>query len=320
MEPLTGPAAARSRRIGLLMAFSCTLLWGFLAIVMKVASEDVDSLTIVWFRFTFAFAVLGAVYLVRHPGDLRILIAPPLFGVLAAVSLTCNYIGYMSGLAATTPSFAQILIQAGPLLLAIGGVVLFGERLTKRQVFGGLLAIVGFGVFYWDQYGTAVVPRETLQLGIGYLMFASVTWAAYAILQKKLVGKGYAPQQLNLLLYALPALALWPWADLGSLGALSVGSWALMAFLGVNTLLAYGALGEALKRLPAYQVSLIITLNPLITLSAMETLQVLEPSWLPADAVGALGYAGAALVLGGVAFVLLKAPRPPGPASPATTT
>jgi drug/metabolite transporter (DMT)-like permease len=81
-----------------------------------------------------------------------------------------------------------------------------------------------------------------------------------------------------------------------------------MCFLGANTLIAYGALGEAFKRLPAYQVSLIITLNPLITLVAMAALRPFAPSWLPKDRVGTLGYGAALLVVGGVIQVLRKAP------------
>lgn len=304
-----GSSAARERRLGLLAAFSCALLWGFLAIVMKVASADVDPVTIVWFRFTFAFACLGGLFLLRDPEGLRVLIAPSPLALLAAACLTANYLGYMNGLALTTPSVAQILIQLGPLLLAIAGVVLFGERLGARQVLGGLVALVGFAVFYADQHGGAVVPRETLRAGVGFLVFGAVTWAAYAVLQKRLVGRGLGAQQLNLVLYALPAACLWPFADLPSLSRLDAGGWAIMAFLGANTLLAYGALGEALRRLPAYQVSLIITANPLITLAAMELLRGAEPAWLPADAVGIGGYAGALLVLVGVAAVLRRGGR-----------
>ncbi len=139
------------------------------------------------------------------------------------------------------------------------------------------------------------------------LLGAAIAWATYAVLQKLLVLRGRAPQDLNLLLYALPALVLVPWVDFELLFAMSPGLWLLMLFLALNTLLAYGALGEALARLPAYQVSLIITLNPLITLATMAGLRAARVSWVPADQVSWIGYGAALLVVLGIAQVLRRA-------------
>ena len=139
------------------------------------------------------------------------------------------------------------------------------------------------------------------------ILGAALAWAIYAALQKLLTSRGHSPQDLNLVFYLLPALSLWPWTDFRLLAELSPGMWLLMAFLGANTLFAYGFLGEALKRLPAWQVSLIITLNPLITLTAMAALGTLELDWVPADHVGTLGYGAALMVVSGVIWVLLKA-------------
>jgi drug/metabolite transporter (DMT)-like permease len=288
------------------MAVTCSLLWGLLAIVMKVVSEEVDSITIVWFRFTLAFSLLGVILSCRDRRRLGILLRPPLLGLLAALALCANYIGYMQGLALTTPSFAQILIQLAPLLLAMVGVVWFKERLNRAQFVGVGLTVIGFILFYHDQFQAQVVAGNVLREGLGYLVFASIFWAAYASLQKHLVQRGCAPQDLNLLLYALPIPLLFYWADFRLLAELSAAQWLLMIFLGANTLLAYGALGEALKRLPAYQVSLIITLNPLITLVVMAGLRGLSVSWVPDDEVSWLGYSAALLVVLGITQVLIR--------------
>ncbi|MFT6364560.1 MAG: hypothetical protein ACJAZ8_002987 [Planctomycetota bacterium] len=86
--------------------------------------------------------------------------------------------------------------------------------------------------------------------------------------------------------------------------------WLLMSFLGANTLIAYGALGEAFKRLPAYQVGMIVTLNPLITLGAIEVLGAMEVEWAPQDHVGMLGYFAALLVVTGIGVVLFGGRQP----------
>ena len=302
----------RDRRLGLFMAGTCAVLWGFLAIVMKVVSKEIDSMTIVWFRFTLAFGLLGTILALRNPRRLALLRKPPLLGLVCAVALCGNYLGYMFGLELTTPSFAQILIQLAPLLLAAIGVVFFKERLNTAQAIGALVTVAGFALFYYDKYESGVVEAESLQRGVALLVFASVSWAAYAALQKLVVSRGVAPQDLNLLLYAVPCLLLFVGADFALLASMDARLWGLMIFLGVNTLLAYGALGEALKRLPAYQVSLIITLNPLITLGAMAFLRTTDVTWVPVDEVTWIGYTASLLVVLGIVQVLRKN-RPESP-------
>lgn len=301
----------RERKIGLCMAGGTALLWGFLAIAMKVASVDVPANTIVWFRFTFAFLLLIPLVALKDVGRLKIMAKPPVLGLLAAVALGLNYIGYVGGLDRTTPSNAQVLIQLAPLLLAVAGVVVFKERMGRVQRLGVLLAVIGFVVFGYDQYEASGVAREHLLLGNLILVGAAIAWTTYAVFQKMLLNRGFAPQDLNLLLYGLPTLTLWPLADFGVLAGMSPGMWLLMSFLGVNTLIAYGALGEAFKRLPAYQVGMIVTLNPLITLATMKVLGVMEVEWAPKDNVGMLGYCAALLVVTGIGVVLFggRAPK-----------
>ncbi|MFT4649778.1 MAG: drug/metabolite transporter (DMT)-like permease [Planctomycetota bacterium] len=299
---------ASERRFGLIMAITTSTLWGFLAIAMKVATEQVPVLTIVWFRFAFAFAVLVALVAMRDRKRLVILRKPPLLLLVSAVGLTLNYFGYLSGLHFTTPTNAQILIQTAPLMLAMVGIFIFRERLVKAQWLGVTLSLVGFILFAWDQQQGGIVSPENFWRGNLLIFGGAVTWVIYAATAKHLGGIGHNPQDLNLVIYGLPAVTLWWLADFNVLAGMDWKLWLLMMFLGANTLVAYGALGEAFKRLPAYQVSLIITLNPLITLVAMAVLKIFSPSWLPKDHVGLIGYGAALLVVGGVIQVLRKAP------------
>ena len=82
--------------------------------------------------------------------------------------------------------------------------------------------------------------------------------------------------------------------------------WGVLIFLGVNTLLAYGSLGYALKYLEANKVSVIITLNPIITFSAMAILMALEVSWIVHENFTFVSIAGASLVISGAVFTVLK--------------
>lgn len=292
------------RRFGLAMAGLTALLWGFLAIALKVAVAQVDVPTIVWFRFTSAFVALAILVGRRDRARLAIVTRPPVLALVAAALLLGNYLLYLSAVDRTTPSNAQVLIQVAPLLLAGFGVLCFGERLARVQLIGVGLAVGGFVLFHRDQLGRLLGATERYTDGNLMVLGAAVTWAGYAVLQKLLARRGRAPQDLNLVFYALPAVVLLPMARFDQLAALSPGGWALMGFLGLNTLVAYGALGEALKRLPAHEVSLVITLNPLITLVTMATLGALEVSWIAPDRVGPVGWIAALMVVCGVIQVL----------------
>lgn len=259
-----------------------------------------------WFRFTAAFAILALLVGRRDRRRLVVLRRPPPLALAAAVLLLANYLCFLWALDHTTPSNAQVLIQLAPLLLAGCGVLVFGETMNRAQLLAVGVAVVGFGLFYRDQLSQLVGDSERYVTGNAILLVAAVSWALYAVLQKVLTRRGHAPQDLNLVLYALPAVALLPFADFSVLAGLSAGWWALLVFLALNTLVAYGALGEALKRLPAHEVSLVITCNPLMTLAAMATLGALDVAWIAPDRVGPLGWVAAGLVIGGVARALSK--------------
>jgi len=71
----------------------------------------------------------------------------------------------------------------------------------------------------------------------------------------------------------------------------------------MNTLLAYGALAEAVECVSLSLISTLITLNPLITLGGMWVLNTFWAESLPAENVGWTGYLGGAVAVGGVTVV-----------------
>ena len=294
----------KARNKGILFAASTALMWGFLAITLKVALDYVPPLTIVWLRFIIAFVVLVGILYLREPASLQVLRKPPLLAVVAALGLTFNYIGYIKGLDLTTPSNVQVLIQMAPLLLAVVGLVIYKEKLSRIQSWGFIIAIAGFGVFYSDQIKNLVGSAADYQVGIIWVIGAALAWVLFAALQKSLVQR-YAAQGLNALIYLVPALLLWPWADFQLIAGFSWKMWALMIFLGLNTLLAYGAIAEAFRYLPANKVGIIVTVNPLITIVTMIILGALEVSWIQPERISVVGVLGALMILIGVSLAIV---------------
>ena len=280
------------------------LLWGFLPIILKIALDQFSAGTIACFRFFFAFIVLYLILFVKGSQPTRFLKKPPLLGILAGASLAANYFGMTESVNLSSPSNAAILIQLAPVILVIVGVTFFKERVTRQHFLGFVIAAVGFTLFYFDQLGN-VKDLELYSDATVYIVFAAVIWVLYISCQK-ILSQTYSAQMLNLLVYGVAALALIfkvQWADFSGI------EWkggVLLVVLGINTLLAYGALAEAVKYIPLTVISPVITLNPLITLSAMLVLPQFTDGILVPETIGSGGYIGAVIAVTGVVLVLAK--------------
>ncbi len=288
---------------GLTYAVITATLWGVLPILMKIALEEFSGSSIVWFRFAFAFAALYLFLKFRKKQPESILVSPPGFGVLAGLFLAGNYYYFLRGVETSSPSNAGILIQTAPVLLVILGVVLFKETFHRKQGIGLAIAVVGFVLFFRDQsrqWGGEVYTEATL-----YVQAAGLLWVGYVVFQKKLAVR-YNAQHLNLLVYGTAAVVLTPtviWADFNNT---HFGSWVLMIVLGINTLLAYGCLAEAINYIPLWLLSVVITLNPFITLAVMQILPVVAPGLVTPEVIGLWGYIGACTAIAGVVMVIRK--------------
>jgi drug/metabolite transporter (DMT)-like permease len=290
---------------GIIYASITAFFWGFLPIALKVAVQEVEPVTIVWFRFVLAFAMLAAWQGVKNPASFKLLVKPPLLLVLAAVALTWNYLGYMLGIHYTTPSNAQLFIQTGPIMLALSGFLFFKEKITRIQVVGFAIAILGLSFFYHDQLSVFIDNNGNYNIGVILTLTAALAWATYAALQKKLVTK-YSTESLNLFLFALPVIVYLPFINLAPLLQLNWLWWLLLAFLGANTFIAYTALAEALKYTDASIVSIVIIVNPIITFITMGILTALDVSWVAHEHFSMITILGASLVITGIILVARK--------------
>jgi len=286
---------------GVLYACVTAVLWGFLAIALKIALRFIDPTTIVWFRFTMAFSVLFIVFLIKNPNQLRIFKKPPILLILGGLCIGANYACFMQGLERVGPSITQVIIQTGPIMLAIAGIFIFKEKVNRKQVIGFVIAALGLAVFYLNNLSDIVEHADNFRSGFWWVFLAAVAWVLYAIFQKILV-RDHQPQSLNVILYLIPAIIFLPFADFSALANLTFGQWALMCFLGLNTLLAYGCLAEAFKYTQAYKVSIIVTLNPTITFILMAIFTVVEVSWIEPEEMSLEVWIGTIMLLGGAVY------------------
>ena len=290
---------------GILFSVVTALLWGVLPIILKISLQGFTIGTIAWFRFSLAFLLLGIFLQFKGNRPLSILRKPPWMGVFGGLCLTANYYWVTLGVEISGPSNMAVLIQTASVFLVLTGVFVFRERFTTRQVFGMFVVVAGLSLFFFDQQSRVVMSSEYYFADFLIIMSA-IVWVGYMISQKFL-SREYGAQSINFLVYTVATLMLVgtvEWLEFASAG---FNAWWALIFCGVNTLIAYGALAEAVKYIPLALISVIISLNPLITLIGMEILPAIGFANLQPDPIGMVGYFGGAIAVTGVVLVVYKA-------------
>jgi drug/metabolite transporter (DMT)-like permease len=298
-------------KVGLLLALTTAILWGILPIALKGVMETLDPITTTFFRFALAAVLLTPYFLKpkRVIGRTNLnsrLRSPRLFLQLLAAGLLLigNYAMYISGLQKTTAEAAQLMIQVAPMLLLLSGIWLFGERLSRLQWLGVAGFATGLGLFFYPHFHGVFIAPTDYGAGIVMIFIAAVMWTGYAILQKSLLI-AFSSQETMLVFYWLGALAFLPFSDFSALPQLTNLQWALLAFCGLNTLVAYGSFAEALVHIEASKVSAILALPPLVTMAGAHLIPI---EGLVVEPITLLTLLGAALVVSGSMTTALTKP------------
>jgi drug/metabolite transporter (DMT)-like permease len=292
--------------LGLSLAGSTMILWGVLPLILEGVLGALDPVTITWFRFGFSAVVLGVGLAWRRSlPSLRSLERGKL-GLLgvATLFLAANYLGYLLGLDSTDAATAQVLIQAAPLLLAVGGIFVFRERFERLQWIGLAVLVTGMGIFFAGQLRSLVEGLDRYLSGAAWIGFAAVTWAVYGLAQKQLLL--WLPSQgIMLCIYTGSAILFSFGAHPTALAGLDRLEWLLLLFASANTLVAYGTFAAALEHWEASKVSAVLALTPLATLAFAAAAAALWPDQVSSRPVGASALAGAAIVVGGSLLISL---------------
>jgi drug/metabolite transporter (DMT)-like permease len=210
------------------------------------------------------------------------------------------------GARSTTAINIALIYSASPVLISLGAMWWLGEGLGARQKAGVLLALTGVVHVVVKGRWTALADLQFVA-GDAWILAATLSWAAYALLQKRWPSSLGATARLAAIclggtLVLLPP-ALWeasrPGADvLGSDAALLVLLTAL-----VPGVAAYWIYGWAQRILGASRVAVTLYLGPLYAAAAAWWLLGEAPGWH--HAVGAL------LILPGVFLVTRPLKQPP---------
>ena len=286
---------------GLTLAMVTAIMWGILPLALKSVLLLMDAYTITWYRFLFAAFFVGILLSVKNKIPRSALKSPSRIKQLlfAAILLSLNYILYLISLHYIPAETAQMLIQMAPFFMLLGSVVILKEHFSRGQMLGSLVLISGLVLFFNQQFINNVgLDNSDFLMGFVIIFGAAVTWAAYAIIQKQLLGY-YSSNQIMWCIYLLSAVFFLPLASPLQIATLDNTALLLLLFCCANTLIAYGTFAKSLEYLPTAKVSATLAVTPLLTVIFATIAELIWPTNFQAQHLNILAYIGAGLVVCG---------------------
>jgi drug/metabolite transporter (DMT)-like permease len=286
---------------GFFFALTTAILWGTVPLVLKPIIQVMSISTIVWYRF--AVAALGLLLILaflRKLPKARLLFSPR-FRWLVIIGIFClggNFLLFNSSLSYLDPAVTQVIAQVSPFMMMIASAVFLKEVIGITQKIGATLLIIGLLLFFNERLAELFTSMTEYTIGVLLSLSASFVWVGYGLAQK-LMSRGFNSQQILLIFYAGSALLFTPMAEVSSIEHLPLLELCCLAYCCLNTLIAYGAYGEAINRWEVSKVSAIITLTPLFTILFSEIAHWAAPQAFALPDLNLLSYIGALVVVTG---------------------
>lgn len=290
--------------IGFILALTTAILWGTVPIAVREIVPNMSPVTLVWYRFILSFSILFIILALKQQlpkrkqfMNKRVLLL--LF--IATLGLSGNFTLFSAALLYISPTVTQVVAQLSSVGLLLAGLIVFKEHLKPSQAIGVMILIIGLGLFFNSSIIEIFTQLTTYSKGVLLAICAATIWVIYGLAQKILLKDLKSPQIL-LILYFGCLILLLPFANLKEILDLSLFQLLLLGYCGINTIIGYGALAEAMNRWQVSQVSAMITLTPLFTLIFSDILALLWPQTFLFPELNLLGYIGAIVVVSGAMF------------------
>lgn len=220
------------------------------------------------------------------------------YAVLGTLGMVICGAWVYQGARSTDAMNIALIYAASPVLISLGAVIWLGERFGPRQGLGVSLAIAGVVHVVVKGQWTALAGVQ-FSAGDLWIVAATISWAAYALLQKQWPSPLSATARLAAIctggtLVLIP-LTAWEMSRPDALPLGGYGLWLILVAAVVPGLGAYWIYGWAQKILGASRVAMSLYLGPLY--AGLAAWGVLGESLGWHHAVGAL------LILPGVFLV-----------------
>jgi drug/metabolite transporter (DMT)-like permease len=283
--------AARTDLRALAAGLVAVTLWGSAFVAIRDAGETLSPGSLALGRLLVSLVVLGvAAWIWREPLPQRrdlLWIAAFGFLFLGVYSVTLN-----EAERRVDAGTAAMLINTGPILIAIGAGIFLKEGFPRWLFAGCAVAFAGCVLIGLGN----VQSGSRAGLGIALLIVAASAYATAVVIQKPVLARA-SPLQVTWLGCAAGAVVCLPFAptlvgELDEAGATGIG-WTI--YLGIApTALGFAAWAYALRRMNAGRLASLAYLIPVVAILLGWVLLDETPPWLAAVG-GALCLAGVAL-------------------------
>jgi drug/metabolite transporter (DMT)-like permease len=209
-------------------------------------------------------------------------------GALIAASTSVNYIavGYVD------PGTASLLAQMSVLWGLAFGLFWLRERLTRRQLLGAAVCLIGVGIITFQ-------PGDYFQLGTLMIAFSTFAYALHAALVKR---HGGGMDFVEFFLWRLASTVGFVFLFAGAQGALhwpGPEAWPLLVLAGtVDVVISRSLYYLSMRQLKLALLTLVLTLTPVVTILWSFVLFGVVPT--PQQILGGIA------VLAGVLVVTLR--------------
>ena len=207
---------AKQNRLGLAAIITACVFWGGSFFFGKVALREMTALDVVWWRFVLAIALLAPMLVllsrkhgyhsngsptrrkVPSRGDLGI------FLLNALLMVPIQFVLQFEGLARTSASSASLLVGVFAPMMALGGVLVAGERLRWSGWMAVLLSTLGVAVMVG-------LPGEGRTLTGDLMVVGSLVCAVCMVLVTQRLLRKYDALSITLWSMGVGTVMLLPW-------------------------------------------------------------------------------------------------------------
>lgn len=205
-----------NRKQALLALLVVSAIWGVATPVIKVTLEFIPPISFLLIRFTLASLILY--FLVDwKKGYLKNLGSKGLVYafLLGALGSSLNLGLYFYGVTYTTAIEATIIYSSAPIWILLGGVIFLGEKVTKKELIGLLVIILGFSVIIFRPILESGYSNQVSLKGNLLVLLAVLSWTAYSIISKKVFNgdkteERYSPVFITFITFFAGAVTLIP--------------------------------------------------------------------------------------------------------------
>jgi drug/metabolite transporter (DMT)-like permease len=286
------------RLLALFEAIFVVLLWSASPPLVKLAMANLSPLQLAGVRYFGASLVLLPLLLWKSRRIVRSLSLGSwmrliLMGILAYPIGNGLLFWGLETLPATTSSF---LLSAIPIYTLVAGFFWLKERPNRWQGVGFVLALIGGVIFF----GMRIESRDALAVVASLL--GGISLSMFGLMARDFVRKGEVDSTVltmvpmfvggGLLMLIAPVHVIPPLPEVGIVAWLAV----------VNSAVAYMLWNHALKRLQAFEISIVGNLMPLGT-------AIIAPMML-GESVPGRAWLGMTVALAGVMLVGIAGSRP----------